>query len=228
MSDKLISKDGSTQGFGDLSRLRLLCGLGVGWGVASAANSGSGKRVPTAPPCLFSACCLLCPGAFLSSAPRMPAQVSNSVCIFLHLISFPSPPDAQVPIPLGKKWEVGFKDGRGPPMIHLSPVLPLRSEASLRPSPQTAERWGISSPSASTPSTPSWTPGSLSFSERPSSNASSSGCVACVPLLSMGICRRPFPSLRRGEETHWLLLLSRLRKGAGCPCRPGAWDRWHH
>lgn len=32
MSDKLISKGASTQGFGNLRGLRLLCGLGVGWG----------------------------------------------------------------------------------------------------------------------------------------------------------------------------------------------------
>lgn len=32
MSDKLISKGSATQGFGSLSGLRLLCGLGVGWG----------------------------------------------------------------------------------------------------------------------------------------------------------------------------------------------------
>lgn len=138
-----------------------------------------------------------------------------------------------LPLQLLKSPSLWVRSGRwgvrmgGPPTMHLSPPLPLRSEASLRPSPRTAERWGISSPSASMPSTPSWTPGSSSFSERPSSSASSSGCVACVLVLSTGICRRPFPSPHWGEETHQLLLLSRLRKGAGWPCRPGARDRWH-
>lgn len=112
--------------------------------------------------------------------------------------------------------------------MHLTPALPLRSEASPRPSPQTAARWGTSSPSASMPSTPFWTPGSSSSSVRLSSSVSSSGYVARVLVLPTGTCRRPFLSPHQGEETHGLPLPSRLRMGTGYPCQPGVPGRWHH
>lgn len=131
-----------------------------------------------------------------------------------YLISFLSDLP-QLLIPVGKKCEVGYRDEGE--QNHDASALPLRSEASPRPLPRTAVRWGTSSPSASMPSTPSWTPGSSSFSERLSSNASSSGSVVYVLVLSVGTYRQPFPGPHRGEETHWLPLLSRLRKGTGCP-----------
>lgn len=113
-------------------------------------------------------------------------------------------------------------------MLILLPVVPLsltlRSAASPRLWPPTAARWETSSPSASTPSTPSWTLGSSSSSARLSSSASGSGCATCGP----GLPRMPlgYPCPHRHRCRPWprgggFPQLPRERRGTGCPCPPG-------
>ncbi|XP_041602659.1 prostacyclin receptor isoform X1 [Vulpes lagopus] len=112
-----------------------------------------------------------------------------------------------------------------------SSCLPPRnwsgSEASRRPSPRTAVRWGTSLPSDSTPSTPSWTPGSSSSSARLSSRSSGSGSAARAPGLPSVTRRQPSPGLPLAGRTQGLPLLSGGRRGAGYLCQSGARGRGH-
>lgn len=142
-----------------------------------------------------------------------------------YLISFPFCPATP---PYSCSPQVGEGElGRGGGGHFLTPAPALRSAASPRPSPRTAVRWGTCSPSASTPSTPSWTPGSSSSSARPSSSASSSGSAASAPGLPTATRRHPSPSLPQGGRTQGPLPLSGERRGAGCLCQPGARGKGH-